>query len=114
MVLYCPYDIHHICGMTLTCNDVSHCICTRTSHFMGVSVEYIKGQHLYRILIPPAHILISYCVRIGAFDCFRVFGACAGFSSFVHTFYRGSCPENECRSLRLMAAAIVKPRVVLR
>ena len=36
-------------------------------------VEYIKGQHLYRILIPSAHILFSFCIRIGAFDHFRVF-----------------------------------------
>ena len=34
--LNCPYDIHHICDMTLTCNGASHCICTGTSHFMGV------------------------------------------------------------------------------
>ena len=32
-----PYGIHHICDMTLKCNGASHCICTRTSHFMGVS-----------------------------------------------------------------------------
>ena len=60
------------------------------------NVEYIKGQHLYRILIPPAHVLLSFCVRIGAFDRSLVFCACAGFSSFVHTFCRGSCPENKC------------------
>ena len=39
----------------------------------GVAVEYIKEQHLYRILIPSAHILLSFCVRIGVFDRFRVF-----------------------------------------
>ena len=38
-----------------------------------VTVEYIKGQHLYRILIPSAHILLSFYVRIGAFDRSRVF-----------------------------------------
>ena len=32
------------------------------------SVEYIKVQHLYRILIPLAHVLLPFCVRIGAFD----------------------------------------------
>ena len=37
------------------------------------NVEYIKGQHLYRILIPYAHILLSFCIRIGDFDRFRVF-----------------------------------------
>ena len=31
------YDIHYICYMTLTCNSASHCICTGTSHFMGMS-----------------------------------------------------------------------------
>ena len=35
--LKCPYDIHYICDMSLTCNGVLHCICTETSHFMGVS-----------------------------------------------------------------------------
>ena len=38
-----------------------------------LTVEYIKGQHLYRILIPLAHILLSFCVRIGAFDRSHVF-----------------------------------------
>ena len=45
----------------------------RTQRVDLVCVEYIKGQHLYRILIPPAHVLLSFCVRIGAFDRFRVF-----------------------------------------
>ena len=35
--LYCSYGIHYICDMPLTCNGASHCICTGTSHFMGVS-----------------------------------------------------------------------------
>ena len=39
----------------------------------GGCVEYIKGQHLYRILVPSAHILLSFCIRIGAFDRSRVF-----------------------------------------
>ena len=37
------------------------------------TVEYIKGQHLYRILVPSAHILLSFCIRIGTFDRSRVF-----------------------------------------
>ena len=49
-------------------------------------VEYIKVQHLYRILILPAHVLLSFCVRIGAFDRFSCFCACAGFSSSTHIF----------------------------
>ena len=40
---------------------------------VGGCVEYVKEQHLYQILIPSAHILLSFCVRIGAFDCFHVF-----------------------------------------
>ena len=36
--LSCPCGIHYICDMTLTCNGELHCICTGTSHFMGVSV----------------------------------------------------------------------------
>ena len=35
--LKCPYGIHYICDMALTCNGALHCICTGTSHFMGVS-----------------------------------------------------------------------------
>ena len=31
----------------------------------------------------------------------------------MHTFYRGSCPESECISLWLMAAAVEKSREVL-
>ena len=31
-------------------------------------VEYIKVQHLYRILIPLDHVLLPFCVRIGDFD----------------------------------------------
>ena len=34
--LYCPYDIHYMWDMASTCNGTLHCICTRTSHFMGV------------------------------------------------------------------------------
>ena len=28
----CPYDIHYICGMTITYNSALPCICKRTSH----------------------------------------------------------------------------------
>ena len=34
--LYCPYDIHYMWDMELTYNGTLHCICTVTSHFMGV------------------------------------------------------------------------------
>ena len=49
-------------------------------------IEYIKVQHLYRVLIPTAHVLLSFCVRIGAFDRFSCFCAFVGFSSSVHIF----------------------------
>ena len=77
-------------------------------------VEYTKEKHLYRILVPAAHILLTFCIRIGAFDCSRVFGLVQVFSGSMHNYYRGSCPENRYRLLRLMTAAIVKLRVVLR
>ena len=57
-----------------------------------MSVEYIKVQHLYSILIPPAHVLLSFCVRIGAFDRFSRICSCAGFLSFVHIFV-GVCVQ---------------------
>ena len=37
-------------------------------------VEYTKEQHLYRILVPSAHIFLLFFIIIGAFDCSRVFG----------------------------------------
>ena len=43
--LYCSYDIHYICDMTLICNCASHCICTGTSHFMGVRVWLESTPH---------------------------------------------------------------------
>ena len=54
--------------------------------FYVYTIEYIKVQHLYSILIPSACVLLSFCVRIGAFDRFSRFCACVGFSSFVHIF----------------------------
>ena len=34
-----PYGIYHICDMKLTYNGAPHCICMKTSHFMGVSAQ---------------------------------------------------------------------------
>ena len=34
--LYCPYGIHYMLDMALTCNDTLHCICTRRSQFIGM------------------------------------------------------------------------------
>ena len=31
--------------------------------FIKDFVGYIKMQHLYRVLIPPAHVLLSFCVE---------------------------------------------------
>ena len=41
---------------------------------VGGCVEYTKEKKLYRILIPSAHILLTFCIRIGAFDRSCVFG----------------------------------------
>ena len=41
--LNCPYGIHNIYDMTLTCNGASHCICTGTSHFMCV-LAWLKSN----------------------------------------------------------------------
>ena len=38
------------------------------------AVKYTKEKHLYMILVPSAYILLSFCIRIGAFDRFHVFG----------------------------------------
>ena len=42
--------------------------------FLIVIVDYTKEQHVYRILVSSAHILLTFCIRIGTFDCSRVFG----------------------------------------
>ena len=44
--LYCPYGIHYICDMALTCNGALHCICMGTSYFMGVSAWLEPTLHL--------------------------------------------------------------------
>ena len=61
---------------------------------VGGCVEYTKEQHLYRILVPSVHILLTFCIIIGAFDLSLCFWTCAGFSGTMHNCYRGSCPEN--------------------
>ena len=38
------------------------------------SVEYTKEKQLYRTLVPSGHILLTFCMRIGTFDCLRVSG----------------------------------------
>ena len=40
---------------------------------VGGCVEYIKEQQLYRNLAPSGHTLLTSCIRIGTFNCFRVF-----------------------------------------
>ena len=37
-------------------------------------MEYTKEHHLYRILVPSAHIFLTFCIRIGTFDRSRVSG----------------------------------------
>ena len=43
------------------------------------SVEYTKEQQLYWNLAPSGHTLLTFRIRIGTFDCFRV-------SGLVHVF----------------------------
>ena len=38
------------------------------------TVEYTKEQQLYQNLVPSGHTLLTVCIRIGTFDCFRVSG----------------------------------------
>ena len=38
------------------------------------NVECTKEQQLYRNLVPSGHTLLTFCIRIGTFDCFRVSG----------------------------------------
>ena len=39
-----------------------------------ITVEYTKDQQLYRNLVPSGHTLLTFCIRIGTFDCSRVSG----------------------------------------
>ena len=41
---------------------------------VGRCVEYTKEQQLYRNLVPYGHTLLTFCIRIGTFDCSRVSG----------------------------------------
>ena len=37
-------------------------------------VEYTKEKQLYQNLAPSGHTLLTFCIRIGTFNCFRVSG----------------------------------------
>ena len=41
---------------------------------VGGCVEYTKEQQLYRNLVPSGHTLLTFCIRIGTFDCSHVSG----------------------------------------
>ena len=41
---------------------------------VGGCVEYTKEQQLYRNLVPSGHTLLTFCIRIGTFDFFCVYG----------------------------------------
>ena len=41
---------------------------------VGGCVEYTKEQQLYWNLATLGHTLLTFCIRIGTFDCFRVSG----------------------------------------
>ena len=51
---------------------------------VGVCVEYIKEQQLYRNLAPSSHTLLTFCIRIGTFNCLCVSGLAQVFFRF-HT-----------------------------
>ena len=61
-------------------------------------------RHLYRVLIPPAHVLL---LTVQAFLC-----VCRFFESRSH-FRSGLVLENKCRSSLSITAAVERPRVVL-
>ena len=46
---------------------------------VGGCVEYTKEKQLYQNLVPSGHTLLTICIRIGTFHCFRVYG-------LVHVF----------------------------
>ena len=50
--LNCPFGIHHICDMTLTCNGASHCIC--------VTPRNLYRYKLGKIIMTGICIGISY------------------------------------------------------
>ena len=50
-------------------------------HYLLADVEYTKEQQLYRNLAPLSHTLLTFCIRIGTFNCLRVYG-------LVHVFFR--------------------------
>ena len=81
---------------------------------VGGCVEYTKEQQLYQNLAPSSHTLLTFCIRIGNFNCFRVSGLVQVFSGFIHNCYKGSCPESEYGSLRMMETTVVKFREVQR
>ena len=80
---------------------------------VGGCVEYTKEQQLCRNLAPSGHTLLTFCIRIGTFNCFRVW-TCTGFSGFIHNCYKGSCLESEYESLRMTVTIVVKFREVQR
>ena len=41
---------------------------------VGGCVEYTKEKQLYRNLAPSGHTLLTFCIRIGTFNCFHVSG----------------------------------------
>ena len=81
---------------------------------VGGCVEYTKDQQLCQNLAPSGHTLLTFCIRIGTFNFFSCFWTCTGFSGFIHNCYKGSCPESEYGSLRMMETTVVKFREVQR
>ena len=88
------------------------CLCICGPRIFGITpldaVEYTKEQQLCQNLAPSGHTLLTFCIRIGTFNYFRVSGLVKGFSGFIHNCYKGSCPESEYGSLRMMTTTVVK------
>ena len=76
--------------------------------FRRISVEYTKEQHLYWNSVPSTHILLTFCLRIGAFDCSCVFGLVQVFRVPCIIVIGVNVQRTECGSLQMIAAAVVK------
>ena len=75
-------------------------------------VGYIKVRQLYRVLSSSLHVFLS--CRIGVFDQFYNFYACAGCSMSLARFRTALVPKNNCRSSLSTIDAVGRPRVVLK
>ena len=47
-----------------------------------------ENAHFPRNLTPSSHTLLTFCMRTGTFNCFRVFGLVQVFSGLMHNCTR--------------------------